>query len=164
VKAIVTLMLLLSSLSVYAWNEEYNFSDLTRIDDFDFSSEVLDHDGYTLLVFNNGRCSISSSPVRCFPYEAKLNKLAPAIKGRNKNLNLVIMDVESSYTYRDYNITKFPSAVLLYQGSQLSEKLEANRCHYGRSMTSEDRINCMNWANVLLQKTLDEIYKIPADF
>lgn len=158
-KKIILLLTLCLSFSAFAWDNEYEFEHLTKVDDFDFREVVLDQEGWTILVFNKGYCSISSSKRRCFPYESKLNELAPKIYARNNNLQIVHMDTDFSFTYQRYNLKTLPSVVFLLDG-QIMKTISAKRC------ININQPGCdyqdLNWSMVMLQKTLDELYKIPA--
>lgn len=158
-KALLLLLSLSFSLSSFAWNDEYKFDNFKRIDDFDFQEVVLENEGWSIVVFNRGYCSISDSMMDCFPFEMKLNSLAPKIFARNNNIQIINMDTESTYTHRDYSINALPAVVFILDG-QIMNTLEANRCNPYRSPNCDYRR--LNWANDLLQRTLDEIYKIPA--
>lgn len=150
---------MLTSLNTFAWNDDYQFEHFKRVDDFDFSEVVQDYQGWSIIVFNRGYCSIGSSMNRCFPYESKLNYMAPNILARNSNIQIINMDTESTYTHQNYNLRVLPSVVFLLDG-QVMETLEAYRCNPRSNQNCDYRR--LNWANDLLQRTLDVIYKIPA--
>lgn len=158
-KFLLCLITLSISLNLFAWNDEYKFSHFKRVDDFDFREVVLDYKDWSIVVINNGRCSLGSTMNRCFPFEMKLNTLAPKIFARNNNIQIINMDTESTYTHQQYDLKVIPAVIFFYKG-QMMEKLEAYKC-YPYSNPSCD-YNRMNWANDLLQRTLDVIYKIPA--
>lgn len=157
-----TLLLLLAfsfSLSSFAWNDEYQFDHFKRVDDFDYQEVVMQNEGWSIVIFNRGYCSIPDSMMDCFPYEMKLNSLAPKIFARNNNIQIINMDTESTYTHQNYNISALPAVVFLLDG-RIMNTLEASRCYPYRNPNCDYRR--LNWANDLLQRTLDEIYKIPA--
>lgn len=146
------------SMSTWAWNERYNFEHMTRVDDFDYREVVLENEQWSIVIFNNRRCSSFDSLNDCFPFETKLNHLAPKIYARNNNIQIINMDTESTYTYQDYQLRSYPAVVFLYDG-QIMKTIEAKPCHPYRTPQCDYRN--MNWANNLLQDVLDEVYKIP---
>lgn len=158
-KAIIFLLTLTFSLNIFAWNDEYKFEHFKRVDDFDFREVVQDYEGWSIIVFNRGYCSISDSMMDCFPFEMKLNSLAPKILARNNNIQIINMDTESTYTHQDYGLKTLPSVVFLYNGSIMTT-LEAYKCYPYSNPNCDNRR--LNWANDLLKRTLDEVYKIPA--
>lgn len=147
------------SLSSFAWNDEYQFENFKRIDDFDFQEIVLNNEQWSIVIFNSGYCSINSNMMDCFPYEMKLNSLVPKIFARNNNIQIINMDTQSTYTHQDYNIKSSPAVVFIFDG-QIMKTLEAHRCYPYRNSNCDHRR--LNWSDNLLQRTLDEIYKIPA--
>lgn len=158
-KKLFLLLTLCLSFNVFAWDNEYEFENMTQVDDFDFREVVLDKEGWTILVFNKGYCSLSNSKNDCFPYEAKLNVMAPKIYARNNNIQIVHMDTDFTFTHQDYNLKVLPSVVFLLDG-QIMTTIEAKRCYRVSQPNCDYRD--LNWSMVMLQKTLDEIYKIPA--
>lgn len=158
-KSLLFILTLSFSLSSFAWNDEYKFDHFKRIDDFDYREVVLDNEGWSIVIFNNGRCSLSDSMMDCFPFEMKLNSLAPKIFARNNNIQIINMDTESTYTHRDYNLGVLPAVVFILDG-QIMQTIEAYKCYPYRTPNCDYRR--LNWANDLLQRTLDELYKIPA--
>lgn len=157
-KRLLILLTLSFSLSSFAWNDQYKFDHFKRVDDFDYQQAVLDNEGWSIVIFNRGYCTTSHSMMDCFPYEMKLNSLAPKIFARNNNIQIINMDTESTYTHQHYNISALPAVVFILNG-QIMKTLQANRCNPYRNRNSDYRR--LNWANDLLQRTLDEIYKIP---
>lgn len=140
---LLILITLFASLNVFAWNDDYSFDNFTRVDDFNFSQEV-DKKEWSILVFNNGYCPLNDSMMDCFPFEMKLNYLAPNIYGRNNNLQILNIDMQSSYIHQRYGISSAPTVIFLLDGAEMM------------------RVENIRNPNALLQQTLNNLYKIPA--
>ncbi len=132
---------LLIANQAFAIGAEYKFKNMKSVDDFNFSTQVENNEEWSIVIFNSGYCPLPDSQMDCFPFEMKIDYLAPQIFGRNNNISIFNMDTDSTYTYRNYGLTKRPSVVFFYN-KQMMEIIEGNS------------------TNDLLQKTLDVIFKI----
>lgn len=156
-KTMFLLITLTISMNIFAWNDEYKFSHFQRLEDFDFQQVVLNNQQWSIVIFNRGYCSINDSMMDCFPYEMKLNALAPQLYARNNNIQIINMDTESTFTHQQFNLKSFPAVVFILNGQTMTT-LEANRqLSY---LYTQDNLSQFSWANNLLQRTLNEIYKI----
>lgn len=158
-KVLLFFLTLSISLSSFAWNDEYKFDNFKRIDDFDFQQVVSNNKSWSIVIFNHGYCSFPDSMMDCFPFEMKLNSLAPNILALHKNIQIINMDTESTYTYQKFNLKTLPSVVFILNG-MIMKTISANKCHPVRNPDCLYRRG--HWANELLQKTLNEVYKIPS--
>lgn len=158
-KFLLLVLTLSFSLSAFAWDNEYKFDNFKVVDDYDFREVVLENKEWSIVIFNKGYCPLSDSKMDCFPFEMKLNSLAKKLYARNNNLQIINMDTDFSFTHQRFNLKATPAVVLLLDG-QIMATIEANRCNPYRNPNCDYRR--LNWANDLLQRTLDEIYKIPA--
>lgn len=133
------------SLNSFAADNSYEFESLIKADDYNFS-EVLDKKEWSILIFNNGHCPLQRSKIRCFPVEMKLNYFAPKIYARNSNIQIVNIDMQTSFIHNNYFITSTPTVVFLLDGREMI------------------RFDKMRSPDFLVQQVLDEVFKIPSKF
>jgi hypothetical protein len=72
-------LLALLSLSAFA-NVTYDFKNFTKVTDRTFD-ETVSKKNISIVVFNNGYCTLPNSQFQCFPFEVKLEYLSPKIIG-----------------------------------------------------------------------------------
>ena len=144
-KKLLFLIVAAFSLNSFAISNSYDFKSLVKADDYNFS-EVLDKKEWSILVFNNGYCPLQRSKLRCFPVEMKLNYFAPNIYARNNNIQIVNIDMQSSFIHNRYFVTSTPTVIFLLDGAEMI------------------RFDRMRSPNFLVQQVLDEVFKIPSKF
>lgn len=143
-KNIILLIAIIFSYNASAWDNEYKFSHIKAVDDFDYREVVEDYQGWSVVVFNKGYCPLNRTKMDCFPFEMKLNYMAPKIYARNINIQLVNMDTDFTFMHQRFGVKTRPAVVFLHNNSIMSV------------LESGSPFN----ANALLQRTLNEIYKI----
>ena len=144
-KTYILLFISLFSINSFAIDNSYEFEHLVKADDFNFR-EVLEQKEWSILIFNNDYCPLQRSKVRCYPVEVKMNYFAPNIHARNNNIQILNIDMQSSFIHNRYFVSSTPTVIFLLDGAEMI------------------RFDKMRNPNLLVQQILDEVFKIPSQF
>jgi hypothetical protein len=158
-KKYLLLLSLIFSTTLWAWNDEYQFQNFTRVDDFSFQETVLEHRGWSIVIFNRGYCPFNNSKNRCFPFESQVEQLSAQILGRISNMQLINIDTESSSIHHRYDVKAGPTVLFLLDGREM-ERLEPYFC-YPHQTNNQCDYQRLSWSHDLLKRTWEVIIKIP---
>ena len=149
---VLSFLFLILSFNIFA--ADYEFENIKVIDEFSIDEEIYRADKDVMLIFNNGTCFNSTN--RCYPYERKVNYLAPQINARG--VEIMNMDVSFNRYHQRYNIKKLPAVIFFAKGSYIT-MLEPNTCSY-YERNHDCRMRNLTWVNYLLQETLDTLNQV----
>ncbi|MCT4640944.1 MAG: hypothetical protein N4A33_01515 [Bacteriovoracaceae bacterium] len=149
-KAIIFFFLL--SLNALA---NYTFTNMELIDNYyDHQQKVQAHTKWSLLVFNSSRCN--NLPMRCFPFETKLDVFIPNFQDRIPSLKVFNIDTFWSDINIDYGFDDCLTVALLYD----NQIIDFNKATYCSDQWTKEDLPYYHWINDLLQKTINMVNKI----
>jgi len=145
---------LLFILSFSVFGTEYSFDKIEKIERYNIDEKIYQSNEHVMLILNNENFSCRNN--RCYPFERKINYLAPQINARG--IKIYNMNVSYNQFHLKYGIKKLP-AVIFFSSGSFMKLLEPNTCSY-YERNNDCRMRNLTWVNSLLQSSLDSLNQI----